>query len=91
MPYINRNENNKITAIFANKQYENQEFLADDSEEIVEFLKPSANIEILAQIAQLESSQLRSLREMIITPNDFAKNKLMEIDIQIKELRNLLI
>ena len=41
MPYVNRDENGKIIAIFACQQYENQEYLPDDNEEIINFGKPT--------------------------------------------------
>jgi len=41
MPYVNRDENGKIIAIFASEQYKNQEYLPDDNEEILNFGKPT--------------------------------------------------
>ena len=51
MPYVNRDENRKIIALFACEQYENQEYLPDDNEEILNFGKPSAQ-EIINQQAR---------------------------------------
>jgi len=41
MPFINRDSENKIVCLFSCKQYEGQEFLADDIEEVVAFNTPS--------------------------------------------------
>lgn len=41
MPYINRDENGKITGLFACQQYENQEYLPDDNHEVINFGKPT--------------------------------------------------
>ena len=51
MPYINRDENGKITGLFACQQYENQEYLPDDNEEILNFGKPTEQ-EIINQNAR---------------------------------------
>ncbi len=46
------------------------------------------NEKILGQIAELEKSQLRATRELILNPNDtFSLNKLKDIDNQIQILR----
>lgn len=47
--------------------------------------------EILAQISNLESQQLRALRELLIDASkEYAKSKLESIDAQIAELRKQL-
>jgi len=51
MPYVNRDENRKIIALFACEQYENQEYLPDDNEEILNFGKPTEQ-EIINQNAR---------------------------------------
>jgi len=51
MPYINRDENGKITGLFACQQYENQEYLPDDNHEVINFGKPSEQ-EIINQNAR---------------------------------------
>lgn len=44
MPYIERNSD-KITGLFACPQYENQEYLPEDSIEVISFGKPSSQDE----------------------------------------------
>jgi len=51
MPYVNRDENGKITGLFACQQYENQEYLPDDNHEVINFGKPSEQ-EIINQNAR---------------------------------------
>lgn len=46
--------------------------------------------ETLCKIYDLEQEQFRAIREMIVNPNDFAKNKLIDIDKKIKDLRSKL-
>jgi len=53
--------------------------------------KFNANRFLLMQIADVEQSQLRSMREMMISPNDIAKQKLQDIDTQITTLRGQLL
>ncbi len=62
MPYITRNEENKITAIFACKQYENQEFLVDDNEEVLIFEGKVKTLETLKQEKLTENIQKREER-----------------------------
>lgn len=49
--------------------------------------KERNNLKVLQQIAELESQQNRPLRELLTSPNDFARNKLIEINNQIQMLR----
>jgi hypothetical protein len=53
-------------------------------------IKQAADNVIISQIATLEATQARALREMAVNPNDIAKNKLTDIDNQITELRKQL-
>lgn len=52
--------------------------------------KQEKRLQIMEKIELLEQSQARSLREMVVEPNDFAKNKLKDIDEKIKKLREKL-
>ena len=60
------------------------------TEEHSKLKKERSNFEIKTQIADIEKSQARALREMVINPNDTAKQKLQEIENQIQELRSKL-
>jgi hypothetical protein len=53
--------------------------------------KDQINANILFQISKLETSQARPLREMLVCPNDEAKQKLQTIDNEIINLRSQLI
>lgn len=37
MPYVNRDENNKISGCYARRQHEGQEFIDENNEEIIDF------------------------------------------------------
>jgi hypothetical protein len=39
--FVNRNEQGVIVALYANQQYDGQEWLDDDSDELVAFLTPA--------------------------------------------------
>lgn len=57
-------------------------------EEQAKQAKEQARQEALATIAQLEASQLRSIRELMFdTNNEYAKSKLAEIEAKIQEAR----
>lgn len=63
-------------------------FIYPTQEEFAQQAKEQAKQEALATIAQLEASQLRSIRELMIDPNNaFAKAKLSEIETKIQEER----
>lgn len=54
--------------------------------------KETINASILAQIEVLEKQQARPIRELQLdATNEFAKNKLAQIDLEIAELRKQLI
>ena len=46
------------------------------------------NENILKQISELESTQLRATREMILNPKETARNKLQIIENEIQQLRS---
>lgn len=74
MPYIHR-EDGKITAIFANQQYEGQEFLADDNEEILNFGKPDPKDLRIAELKKLLADSdykiIRQFEQNTLTQEDF--------------------
>ena len=41
MPYVNRNKDGKITAVFIPKQYPSQEYLSDKDPEVITFRTPN--------------------------------------------------
>lgn len=67
MPYVNYDENNKITGIFANQQYEGQTFLEENSERYQAHLaKQEAEKQetlLKAQIDALDKKSIRAMRE----------------------------
>ena len=89
-PYIEmtEKEHNKLRAVVLPKgktwYLVNGKFQIKDDTGI---LKEKNNSKIYNQIQKLEQSQSRALREMIVNPNDYAKNKLIDIDNQIQSLR----
>lgn len=62
MPYIDRKDG-KVSALYANCQYEGQEYLPDDNEEVLNFGKPTAQ-EIINQQAKqfLDSTDWEVIR-----------------------------
>ena len=70
-----------ISECIANFKYPTEEELAQQSKE-------QARQEALATIAQLEASQLRSIRELMLDANnEYAKAKLADIEAKIQEER----
>lgn len=53
----------------------------------LEFKKQKSNDNIKSQITEIESKQSRALREMIVSPNNGAKQRLLDTDKQIQDLR----
>jgi len=89
MPYIKRDENNKIICQYACKQYEDQEYLDDNSEELIKSKeKQEKNIKLQQQMDEIDRKSIRALREAILTGD---KTFLQKHENDIKELRNQLI
>ena len=58
----------------------------------IEAIDTASNAEIASQITALETQQARPLRELLLdSTNEYAKNKMTEIDAQIAELRKGLV
>ena len=91
--FINRDENGKIVALFANEQFEGQEWLDDDNEEVINFGKPSEkevnNAKIQTQITEIDLKRIRALAEGGTNP-ETGKAYLEEYTEQIISLRGQL-
>lgn len=71
MPFITRNENAKINGVYANEQEEGQEFLADDSPELLAYLAPALPPLTPRQVRLvLNANNLRSAVEAAVAASD---------------------
>lgn len=91
MPYINYDENGKITEKFACQQYEGQTFLDENSDEYKNFLVMQENISIKtklqSQINELDKKSIRAIREPAIKNETTGQTWLEYYTIQIQDLR----
>lgn len=93
-PYLNYEFVDIDYSTFNPEKYEVKEGKLVDISQTQEFKdsqalkeKQAEILKIKSLITELENTQSRAMREMLINPNDFAKNKLEEIDSQISALR----
>lgn len=91
MPYVNYDENNKITGIFANKQYEGQTFLEENSGGYQAHLagqeaeKQKALLK--AQIDAIDKKSIRAMREPSVKDESTGQTWLEHYTAQIQNLR----
>ena len=69
MPYINRDIDGNITGIYTPKQYEGQEYIADDSPDMIaheaQQKKKADNNIVYAKLVEIDQKSIRSIREWI--------------------------
>lgn len=65
MPYVNRDKDNQICALFNEAQYESQEFLPNDSLEILDFISQSATDEKQLFLTRSDLELVRVLEDLI--------------------------
>lgn len=67
MPYVTRDENNKINGLFARQQYKDQEFLKDSHKDVKNFLKTGEDFLINEQKIQeriIKNSRTQAIKEL---------------------------
>ncbi len=65
MPYVSRDENNQIIAIFSEPQTENQEFLENDNIEILEFISQDNKDEKQLFLSKSDIELIRVLEDLV--------------------------
>lgn len=95
MPYIDYDENKKITGVFANPQYESQTFLDESSDEYQTYLQTQQNTakktDLQSQITALDIKSIRAMREGGSMPDgknylDYYTEKISSLRTQLNNL-----
>lgn len=95
MPFIYRDNDGKVIAIYNLQQYKNQEYLPDNHKEILNYGKPNEqeiiNAESLAKLQETDYKIIREYEYRLIGLSKLADDELLQLHIDRQALRNRIV